>query len=293
VAAGVGPSDEVVVPAFTFVATAEAVVHAGATPVLADVDPTTLLLTSEGLDAVRTPKTRAVLPVHLFGHVTPLDELDAWRADGLVVVEDAAQAHLASWRGRPVGTAGQAACYSFYPGKNLGALGDGGLVAGDEALVDTVRVLRDHGSRTKYEHAEVGWCSRLDGLQAALLAVKLAHLPAWTEARVSLAERYAERLPEDLLVPWEEGAVHHLLVVRVPAERREGIRAALLDRGVESGIHYPGALSTQPSMRPYCRPCPAAEHAASEVLSLPMDPLMTFDEVDEVAEVLGQVLRGS
>jgi dTDP-4-amino-4,6-dideoxygalactose transaminase len=283
-ALAIGPGDEVVVPAMTFVATAEAVVHVGATPVLGDVDPITLLLTPQSVAEVRTERTRAVLPVHLYGHVVPLTTIDEWRASDLVVVEDAAQAHLATWNGRPVGTAGHAAAFSFYPGKNLGALGDAGAVlSNDEGLLSRVRSLGDHGSSTKYQHDEVGWCSRLDGLQAALLRVKLRHLAHWTKARQQLAERYAERLGE-VLVPWEPGAVHHLLVMR--ASERDRFCGALADAGIRTGQHYPVALSDQPALARWAQPCPAAEVAAAEVVSLPMDPLMTTDEVDRVADTV-------
>jgi len=287
VAAGIGPGDEVAVPAFTFVATAEAVVHAGATPVLADVDPHTLLLTPSSVDDDRTDRLRAVIPVHLYGHVVPLEAVDGWRREGLVVIEDAAQAHLATWKGRPVGTAGTAAAFSFYPGKNLGALGDGGAVTtADEGLYRAVVQRRDHGAVDKYHHDHVGWCSRLDGVQAAWLRVKLRHLREWTDARRRLAEAYRRRLPEGLLVPWEDGAVHHLLVARVPGDRRSEIAEALAGAGIGTGIHYPVALSRQPALAPWARPCPAAEQAAAEVLSLPMDPLMTVDEVERVCETL-------
>jgi dTDP-4-amino-4,6-dideoxygalactose transaminase len=290
-ARGIAAGDEVIVPAMTFVASAEAVVHAGATPVLADVDAASLLLTDEGVRAARTPRTRAVLPVHLYGHVVAFDLLERWRDEGLIVVEDAAQAHLATWQGRTVGSAGDAACFSFYPGKNLGALGDGGaVVSADQGLIDRIASLRDHGSTRKYLHDEIGWCSRLDGLQAAWLEVKLRHLPAWTERRRALAERYRQQLPPGLLVDWEAGAVHHLLVIRVPAPDRERIGAGLADAGVQTGIHYPFALSQQPALGAWTRPCPNAERAASEVLSLPLDPLMTDGEVDEVVAALTKLL---
>lgn len=280
-ALGVGPGDEVIVPSMTFVATAEAVVHVGATPVVADVDPVTLLLGPAEVAARRTPSTRAVIPVHLYGHVVPFDVLQAWRDSGLIVVEDAAQAHLATWQGRPVGTVGHAACFSFYPGKNLGALGDGGMVlSSDEAVVAEARRRRDHGRTSKYTHDVVGWCSRLDGLQAALLRVKLGHLPAWTEGRRAAAGRYRDRLG-DALVPWSDGAVHHLLVSRVAD--RDHVQAALRDAGIGNGIHYPVPLSRQPWLLDGgAAPAPAAELAAEEVLSLPMDPLITAAAVDEV-----------
>jgi len=294
-AGGIGPGDEVIVPAMTFVATAEAVLMAGAIPVLADVDPVTLLLSEPSVAEVRSARTRAVVPVHLYGHCVPFATMEAWRETGLMVVEDAAQAHLATWEGRSVGQVGRAACFSFYPGKNLGALGDGGLVlTDDEELARSVASLRDHGSNVRYRHDEPGMCSRLDGIQAAVLAVKLDHLPEWTASRRRLAERYGRRLAGDgprraRLVPWQPGAVHHLLVVRIADGARPAVEAALAERGIGTGVHYPLALSEQPALAPWARPCPSAERAASEVLSLPMDPLMTDDDVDRVCDALGSL----
>lgn len=285
-ALGVGPGDEVVVPGMTFVATAEAVVHVGATPVLADVDPVTLLITPETVTPVLTERTKAVIPVHLYGHVVPFKHIDEWKRGGLLVIEDCAQAHLATWNDEFVGSRGDAACFSFYPGKNLGAFGDGGMVlARDEAVVAEVARLRDHGRRSKYLHDVPGWCSRLDGLQAAILEVKLPHLPEWTESRRRLADGYRTRLG-DVLVPWDEGAVHHLLVARVPDP--DTVADALRDHGVGTGRHYPVALSDQPWLAGPS--LIAAEVAAAEVLSLPLDPLMTLDEVDRVVEILTQAL---
>lgn len=290
-AAGVGPGDEVVVPSMTFVATAEAVVHVGATPVLADVDPTTLLITETNVDAVRTERTKAVVAVHLYGHVVPFATLRAWRDAGLLVIEDAAQAHIATDGAEFVGSAGNAACFSFFPGKNLGALGDGGMVLSqDPDLVAEVKRLRDHGRATKYRHDEIGWCSRLDGLQAAFLEVKLRHLATWTEQRRARAADYRE-LVGDWLVPWEEGAVHHLVVARVPPPRRVRLQEELSRVGIESGIHYPLALSQQPSLRPWSRATPAAEQAATEVLSLPIDPLMSRRDVRDVCQVVAALLE--
>ncbi|MDQ6947401.1 MAG: DegT/DnrJ/EryC1/StrS family aminotransferase [Actinomycetota bacterium] len=297
-AVGIGPGDEVVVPAMTFVATAEAVVHAGGTPVVADVDPATLLLSAASVRAVWTERTRAVVPVHLYGHMVPFDLLADWRHQGVAVVEDAAQAHLGTWEGASVGTVGRAACFSFFPGKNLGALGDGGVVLSDDGeCISTVKRLRDHGRVSKYEHEEIGFCSRLDGLQAAFLDVKLTKLPEWTRSRQSLAERYRERLDDRAgqalrLVPWETGAVHHLMVVRVPAVRRDEVRAELARRGVQSGIHYPVPLSRQAATTRWAGPCPAAELASAEIISLPLDPLMAREEVDFVCDELVSVLDG-
>lgn len=290
-ALGVGPGSEVIVPSMTFVATAEAVLHVGATPVIADVDPRTLLLSPRAVDAVASERTAAVMPVHLYGHVVPFDHLRRWRDRGWLVLEDAAQAHLATWRGFPVGSVGHAACFSFFPGKNLGALGDAGLVSSnDQSLVEEVRRLRDHGRTDKYLHELPGWCSRLDAMQAAFLAVKLRHLPGWTEARRRAAEHYADLLG-DLVVPWEEGAVHHLVVVAVP--ERDKVQAEVRDHGIDTGLHYPVPLSCQPALARWARRTPAAEDAASRVLSLPVDPLMSRDDVDEVVAALHRSLSAS
>lgn len=296
-ALGVGEGDEVVVPSMTFVASAEAVVHAGATPVIADVDADTLLLSPGAVEQVRSSRTRVVMPVHLYGHVVPPESIRAWRGDGLLVVEDAAQAHLATSGGAMVGTEGHATCFSFYPGKNLGALGDGGMVlSDDEEVLADIRRLRDHGRSQKYLHDDVGWCSRLDGLQAEFLRAKLRRLEEWTESRRRLAERYCKLLEDETrvrLVPWQDGAVHHLLVVRVDATDRQRIQGGLRDAGVSTGIHYPVPLSGQPSMRAWWRRTPTAEAAAGEVLSLPMDPLMSITEVDTVVSLLLEVVKGA
>lgn len=286
---GIGPGDEVIVPSMTFVASAEAVIHVGAVPVIVDVDPDTLLIDPISAAAATTDRTAAVMPVHLYGHVVPFDLIRGWQAQGLKVVEDAAQAHLATWRGQGVGTVGDAACFSFYPGKNLGAMGDGGaVITNTPDTAARVRKLRDHGRESKYLHDEVGWCSRLDGLQAAVLEVKLRHLPEWTENRRVLADRYRERLG-DRLVPWDDGAVHHLLVMRPGAARRDRLQAALADRGVGVGVHYPVALSRQPSVSRFAMPSPQAEAAAAEVLSLPMDPLMRLSEVELVCDQVDEL----
>ena len=294
-ALGIGPGDAVIVPSMTYVASAEAVVHVGATPVLADVDLGTVLLTEEHVAAVRTPRTRAVVAVHLYGRSVDPAAMRRWRDDGLLVIEDCAQAHLAHRDGVPVGSVGHAACYSFFPGKNLGALGDAGAVTVDGAAVaDEVRRLRDHGRSSKYQHDVLGYSSRLDGLQAAALRVKLRHLPGWTENRRALARHYRERLtgpdapPEATLVPFDDGSVHHLLVVRVPD--RDAVQQHLKEAGIATGVHYPIALSRQPVFADLAASTPNAETAAATVLSLPMDPLMTLDEVDRVCTALRDAL---
>jgi len=227
-ALNIGAGDEVIVPANTFVATAEAVVLAGATPVFADVSPDTLLLTSAGLEAAVTARTAAVIVVHLYGQLPDMDALTA-SADraGIALIEDAAQAHGARWRGRPAGSMGRAGCFSFYPAKNLGAVGDGGaVVTADAGLADRIASLRDHGrdGGSHYEHRFVGTNSRLDGMQAAVLNAKLPRLDAWTRARRSIAARYRAALEPGpcRLVAEEPGSwgAYHLAVVRTPDRAR-------------------------------------------------------------------------
>lgn len=288
---GVGPGDEVIVPSMTFIATAEAVTHVGATPVLADVSPDDLLLTEESVADVRTAATRAVVPVHLYGNAVPFSRLQTWRDDGLLVLEDAAQAHLATWEGLPIGSVGHATAYSFYPGKNLGAMGDAGAVTSDDpAILDEVRLLRDHGRTDKYRHDVLGVSSRLDGMQAAILDVKLRHLSRWTDERRRVAAAYRQGLGDlDVLIDWADGTVHHLLVMRGPADR-EGFRTRLADTGVANGVHYPIPLSRQPSMKPFWRDTPVSEAAADDVVSLPIDPAMSGDQVEYVVDVVRQAL---
>jgi dTDP-4-amino-4,6-dideoxygalactose transaminase len=291
-ALGLGPGDEVAVPALTFVATAEAVLLVGATPVIVDVAPDDLLLTAAAVEAARTPAMRAVIPVHLYGRMVAPADLQAMRAAGLYVIEDAAQAHLARREGVGVGTISHCATFSFHPGKNLGALGDGGAVlTTDGSLADEVRARRDHGRRPirpgttdgKGEHDRLGRCSRLDGVQAAVLLAKLAHLPEWTAARRANADEYRTRLG-DGVVPYDEGAVHHLLVAR--AADRARLTAALRREGIGWGVHYAKALTEHPSLAPWRRACPIAEQAAREVVSLPVGPTVTADDVARVAAVV-------
>jgi dTDP-4-amino-4,6-dideoxygalactose transaminase len=297
-AAGVRPGDEVIVPAMTFVATAEAVILVGAVPVFADVDPSTLLLDDASVAANTTSRTRAVVPVHLYGNPVPFDLIRSWRAAGLLVIEDACQAHLASWQGQPVGSAGDAACFSFYPSKNLGALGDGGLVlSNDKDLIARVALLRDHGSKEQYNHSLVGYASRLDALQAAILDLKLPYLSHWNDGRRAAVEAYLVNLqPDDRVsvVTWSEGSAHYLFPIRVSKHVRDIVRAALQARDVSTGLHYPKALTQQPSLRPWVTAnCPNAEAAAEELLSLPLDPYMSIAQVDQVCEHLRGALTGA
>jgi len=297
VALGIGPGDEVIVPANTFVASAEAVVLAGATPRFADVSPRTLLLTPDDLEAAITGRTRAVIVVHLYGQMPDMDALrrTADRA-GIWLIEDAAQAQGATWRGRRAGSIGQAGCFSFYPGKNLGAFGDAGaVVTADADLAKRIRSLRDHGRApgSHYRHELVGTNSRLDALQAVVLTAKLARLDAWNEARQSIAARYRAAFASGPIhmVEDEPGArgVYHLAVARVPDRAR--VQQQLTAMGIETGIHYPIPCHQQaPYQRFAAGPLPVTEAAAAEVLSLPMFPHLRDDQVAQVSDAVHEAL---
>jgi dTDP-4-amino-4,6-dideoxygalactose transaminase len=306
IALGIGPGDEVVVPANTFIATAAAVVRAGATPRFADVSDDTLLMTPRTLEEAITPRTRAVIIVHLYGQLPDMTGLLATaRRAGIAVIEDAAQAHGAEWDGRRAGSFGEAACFSFYPGKNLGAFGDAGaVVTSRPELADQIRSLANHGrsgGHAHYEHEFIGTNSRLDALQAILLSAKLDRLDAWTERRIAIASRYRELLGGSEFsgtglkltgtAPLARH-VYHLYVIRVP--QRERVRAELAKLGIQTGVHYPVTCSKQPPLRRFAdRPLPVAEQAADEILSLPMFPHMTDRQVDYVCESLPVALRAA
>jgi dTDP-4-amino-4,6-dideoxygalactose transaminase len=280
-ALGVGAGDEVITSAMSFVATAEAIVMAGATPVFIDIDPRTCNIDPALIAAKLTPRTKAIIPVHLYGQPADMDPiLELAKARGIAVIEDAAQAHGAKYKGRPVGTLGDAACFSFYPGKNLGAYGDAGAVTTTrDDLADRIRMIRDHGRRSKYEHLIDGYGNRIDALQAAILRVKLRHLTAWTAARRRLAAEYTAALTAAGIVPafgpsWAD-PVWHLYVIR--AKDRPAVQAALKGAGYESGVHYPIPLHRQPVYHRLgyaAGSLPVAEAAANEVLSLPIFPEM-------------------
>ncbi|HEY1918965.1 MAG TPA: DegT/DnrJ/EryC1/StrS family aminotransferase [Streptosporangiaceae bacterium] len=297
-ALGIGPGDEVIVPSNTFIATAAAVVHAGATPRFADVSDQTLLLTPSGLEAAITDRTRAVIVVHLYGQVPDMAGLAAVvRENGLVLIEDAAQAHGAQWAGQRAGSLSEAACFSFYPGKNLGAFGDAGaVVTGRADVADRVRALANHGrvdGHAHYEHQYAGFNSRLDALQAIALAGKLEFIDGWTERRIALAARYADQLRDlDLAlvsVDPQTRHVYHLFVVRVAQRAR--VQAELSRRGIQTGVHYPVPCHQQPPLRQYAHgPLPVAERAAGEVLSLPLFPHMTGGQVDAVCAALADAV---
>lgn len=297
-ALGIGAGDEVIVPANTFIATAEAVVLAGAVPRFADVSPDTLLVTPAQLEAAITSRTAAVIVVHLYGQMPDMDALQhaADRA-GIILIEDAAQAHGASWRGRRAGSTGRAGCFSFYPAKNLGAFGDAGaVVTADTELAGRIRSLRDHGRApcSRYQHELVGINSRLDALQALVLTAKLGTLETWTDARRSIAARYRAALgdgPARLVAeqPGSRGA-YHLAVALVPDRGR--VQRHLSAAGVETQIHYPIPCHRQAPYRRFAtRPLPVAERTAGEILSLPIFPHMGDWQVAVVCETVRDALR--
>lgn len=293
----VGPGDKVITTPHSFIATAEAISQTGARPVFVDIEHNGYNLDPSQIEAAITPRTKAILPVHLYGQPADMQPiLEIARQHGLRVIEDAAQAHGAEYRGRRVGTWGDAACFSFYPGKNLGAYGDAGaVVTKDVEIANKVRLLRNHGRRDKYEHLMIGYGERLDALQAAILRAKLPHLDKWNERRRALANRYRQLLTGlPIVLPSEPPfttSVYHLFVVRT--SRRDEIQRHLKTRGIETGIHYPISLHLQPAYRylGYSEgDFPLAEQAAREVLSLPMYPELSKEQISQIVEAVREVL---
>jgi dTDP-3-amino-3,4,6-trideoxy-alpha-D-glucose transaminase len=290
----IGPGDEVIVPTYSFIATAEAVSTVGATPVIVDVDPETALITAETVERALTAKTRCVIPVHLFGRPVDMDPLLALcRERGIAVVEDACQAHGALYKGNPVGSLGDAGCFSFYPTKNLGGWGDGGaLVTSDAALDAKVRLLRSHGEGIRHHHELATGTHRLDTLQAAILEVKLRRLPAWNQRRRDAADALRAGLEgSSVIAPAAAAAdsdhVYHLFVVR--SAQRDALRDHLDARGVASAIHYPTPIHLQPAYAELGLDrgdLPVAERLASENCSLPIFPAI---EDSQIAEIVAAV----
>jgi dTDP-3-amino-3,4,6-trideoxy-alpha-D-glucose transaminase len=286
----IAPGDEVITPSLTFYATAFAVVAVGAVPVFVDVEDTTATLNLDLMREAITPRTRAILPVHLYGRCANLDGLaELAREHGLWLIEDAAQAHGARWNGSRAGAVGDVGCFSFYPSKNLGAWGDGGaVITSDARLAERVRLLRNYGQTQKYQHELLGANSRLDELQAAILRTKLPHLDAWNEARRSAASAYSELLDVALRPPRPEpsdGHVFHLYVVRT--KERDALQGFLARQGVETGIHYPIPVHRQVAFRgvpQVARELPVTDELASAVLSLPMFPTISQDKIRFVAD---------
>jgi dTDP-4-amino-4,6-dideoxygalactose transaminase len=285
-ALGIGPGDEVITSPLSAAYSALAIMMAGATPVFADLDIDRLTLDPAKVEAAVTPRTSAILPVHLYGQAADMVAIEKIAArHNLAIVEDACQAHLATANGRPVGTIGAAGAFSFYPTKNLGALGDAGaIITNDTALAEKLKRLRNGGQTAKYHHVEFGVNSRLDEMQAAVLRTRLTFLPRWTTWRRELAARYRKALVNaPVIVPPEcdPGHVYHLFPVRTP--HRDAMQAHLRDQGVETLIHFPVPIPRQPAMADVPpSSCPIADQVCDEVFSLPLHPALSDTEVDRV-----------
>jgi dTDP-4-amino-4,6-dideoxygalactose transaminase len=296
-AVGVKPGDEVITSSFSFVASATTILMAGATPLFVDIDPVTFNLDPAQVERAISARTRAIVPVHLYGQIAAMDTLcELARGRGLAVVADAAQAVGASYAGRPVAQWGDAAILSFYPTKNLGACGDAGMVLTTrDDVADRVRLLRDHGQSRRYTHVELGGSSRLDELQAALLRVKVGRLPEWNQRRRAIARRYTEALAGlPLGLPAEQPAAQHVYhQYTVRSGKRDALAAALGNRGIGTAIHYPSTIPAQPlfSYPNADRLFPVATQAATEVLSLPCFPELTDGEADEIVAAVKQAAR--
>jgi dTDP-4-amino-4,6-dideoxygalactose transaminase len=294
-AVGIGPGDEVITVSHTFIATAEAIQLAGARPVFVDIDPKTYLMDVAQVETAITPRTKAILPVHLYGQTVDMDPLfEIANQHDLYVIEDACQAHGAAYKGRRAGGLGDAAAFSFYFSKNLGAFGEAGMVTTDNPdIAQRVRMLRDHGSPSKYNHEHLGMNARLDELQAVVLRAKLPHLEAWNQQRRQHAARYAELLQDSsVFTPFkcpENEHVYHLYVIRTSA--RDEMLAWLKEQGVFGGIHYPVPIHLQPAMRSlgYQKgDFPETERVVNEIISLPMYPELTEEQIEYVAQKVTQ-----
>ena len=289
-AAGIGTGDEVITVPFTFVATVSAIGYTDAKPVFVDIEPDYFTMDPSKIEAAITPRTRAIMPVHLYGQPADMDPiLEIARRRGLTVIEDSAQAHGAEYHGRRCGSLAEIAGFSFYPGKNLGAYGEGGAVTTTRAdVAATCRTLRDWGQEKRYEHRVKGFNYRMDGIQGAILRVKLRHLEAWTEQRRQVAQWYAEALdPESVRIPKARPGcrhVHHVYAVR--SDDRDKLRDELGKQGIQTGIHYPIPVHLQPAhadLGYHAGDFPVAEAVARDVLSLPIFPEMTREQVQTVA----------
>jgi dTDP-4-amino-4,6-dideoxygalactose transaminase len=297
---GVGPGDEVITVPDTFIATAEAISYCGAQPVFVDVDEKTYNMNPALLEAAITARTKAIIPVHLFGQMADMDPiLEIARKHNLFVVEDASQAHGAENKGRIAGSIGDAGCFSFYPGKNLGAYGEAGAVVTNNAGLDEkIRMLRDHGQAKKYYHAMIGWNARMDGFQGAILSVKLKHLAEWNDARRRNAKLYNELFGriDGVVAPQESPDnkhVYHIYAIRV--SNRDDLIKTLAEKDIHCGIHYPIPLHLQEAYKALQLKegsFPVAEKVASEFVSLPMFPELGRDQIEFVAREIGSILAG-
>ncbi|PKN68002.1 MAG: erythromycin biosynthesis sensory transduction protein eryC1 [Deltaproteobacteria bacterium HGW-Deltaproteobacteria-12] len=292
IALGVGPGDEVITVPNTFIATAEAITYCGAKPVFIDIEETTHTMNPALIKAAITKKTKAIIPVHLFGQTADMDSILAIaREHGLYVIEDACQAHGATYKGRKAGSMGDTGCFSFYPGKNLGAYGEAGAVTtNNDAVAEKIRMLRDHGQAKKYYHGVIGWNARMDGIQGAILSVKLKYLAEWNEARRKHAAEYTRLLSSlaNVIKPAEAAGnthVYHIYAIRV--KEREKLMAFLAEKGISCNIHYPVPVHLQDaysSLGLGPGSLPVAEKCASEYLSLPMYAELSAEQISWVAE---------
>jgi dTDP-4-amino-4,6-dideoxygalactose transaminase len=299
-ASGVGSGDEVITVPSTFMATAEAITYCGARPVFVDVDEQTYTMNPDALKHALTAKTKAIIPVHLFGQPADMDPIvDFGRKHGLYVIEDACQAHGATYKGKPVGTFGDTACFSFYPGKNLGAFGEAGAIVSSSAELDKkIKILRDHGQQRKYFHSVVGWNCRMDGIQAAVLRIKLRQLEAANHRRRNHAAQYDAGLREldGVIIPKQASYarhVYHIYAIRV-TDRDETIKC-LADQGIATGVHYPVPVHLQEAYQTLgYKPgaFPIAERCAAEFLSLPMYPELTRFQVEQVIQGVKETVTG-
>lgn len=297
-AMGIGPGDEVITVPMTFIATVEAILMSGATPVFVDIDERTYTIDPTALEKALTSRTKAIIPVHLFGQCAEMEPiLDFARAHGLRIIEDAAQAHGAAYKNRKAGTLGDAGCFSFYPAKNLGAFGEAGAIITDDAdIAGKLRILRNHGQSRKNHHPLMGWNSRMDSIQAAVLRIKLRHLDAENEARRSHARCYDRGLAglPGVVIPLTAPArthVHHIYAIRVSG--RDLLCDVLAEKGVQCGRHYPVPVHLQPpcSVMGYrCGDFPVSERCANEFMSLPMFPELTQEQIDCVVQAVEQAL---
>lgn len=297
-AAGVGPSDEVITVPFTFVASVSAICYTGATPVLIDIEPETFTMNPSRIEGAITPRTKAIVPVHLYGQMADMDAINEIAGRyGLAVIEDACQAHGAEYFGSRSGSMGISGCFSFYPGKNLGACGEGGIVVtGDDGQAAKMRMLRDWGQDKRYHHALKGFNYRMDGIQGAILRIKLQHLEGWTEARRRHARNYSQILAQlrHLKLPREaEGRRHVYHVYAVRAPDRDGLSRYLQASGIQTGLHYPIPVHLQRAHADLgygVGDFPHAEAAAHEVLSLPLYPEMTARQIESVAQAIEEAV---
>jgi dTDP-4-amino-4,6-dideoxygalactose transaminase len=298
-ALGIKNGDKVITVSFTFTSTVDCIVHNGATPLFVDIDPETYTLDVSKVKKIITKKTKAIIAVHLYGHPVDMDPLlQIAKENNLHVVEDACQAHGAEYKSRKVGSMGDCACFSFYPAKNLGAYGDGGIfVTNDEQIAERVRMLRNYGEREKYHHAFIGYNSRLDEIQAAILRVKLRYLDKWIEARRRNARRYSELLSDipNVAIPSEAPYAKHVYhLYAIGTKQRDELRNWLSYRGISTGVHYPIPIHLQEAYK-YLGflngSFPVAEKVAKEILSLPMFPELTEDEICYVSESVKEFAR--